>query len=173
MRGNAGKSKNHRGIKGHVDSDIIFNIKKHLRKVHMIPFSQILIERRILFHAGGYKLLEPRKPRQPGRIKGLVHTPDLVVTDGLESILFVVEQDGKIHDSPVFAAKDGQRNQHYSEAGIPYVILKTSKIRSRRMSIAEFLDRELERRLGMRKPAGLHTRPPPDRGPSQTGQGGP
>ncbi len=138
-----------------LDSDIVFKIKKYLRKEHKIRASQILIECRVLFRAGGYKLLGTHKIGQTEWIKGLVHTPDLAVTDGAGGLLFVVEQDGMIHESAALAIRNRLRNGHYAKAGIPCVVLKSSEIRSSRTCMAERLDRELER-LGMRKPAGLH-----------------
>ena len=167
MKNNVRKSQN-RLDDGRHDSDIIFKIKQYLRKEHKIRASQILIECRILFRAGGYKLLGTRT-RQIGWIKGLVHTPDLAVTDGAGGLLFVVEQDGRIHESADLAARDRLRNGHYAKAGIPYIVLKSSEIRSSRTCMAESLDRDLEG-LGMRKPAGLHIQPPLARArPNRTG----
>ena len=143
---------------GDPDSDIVFKIKKYLRKEHKIPFSQILTECSILFRAGGYELLGTLKPWQIGRIRGLVHTPDVAVTDGAGNLLLVIEQDGRIHESADVEVRDRLRNGHYAKAGIPYIVLKSSEIRSSRMCMAKSLDEDLER-LGMRKPAGLHLSP--------------
>lgn len=157
MKYNARKPWNGLGNKRR-DSDIIFKIKKYLRKEHKIRASQILTECCILFHAKGYKLLGALDLNQIGQIRGLVHTPDITVTDGAGCILFVVEQDGKIHESMDLAARDRLRNGHYAKAGIPYVVLSSSEIRSSRTCMAESLDRKMEG-LGMRKPAGLHVQP--------------
>ena len=159
MRINRKRSRNEFGD-GNPDSDILFKIKKYLRKEHKIPFSQILTECGILFHAGGYELLGTLKPWQIGRIRGLVHTPDVAVTDGAGSLLLVIEQDGRIHESADVEARDRLRNGHYAKAGIPCIALKSSEIRSSRTSMAETLDEGLEK-LGMRKPAGLHLSPTP------------
>ena len=145
------RSRNGRG-KESPDSDMVFKIKQYLRKEHKIPFPQILTKCSIRFHANGYKLLGTLKP---WRIKGLVHTPDVAVTDGAGNLRFVIEQDGRIHESADVEARDRVRNGHYAKAGIPCIVLKSSEIRSSRTCMAETLDRELER-LGMRKPAGLH-----------------
>ena len=157
MKNNVRKSQNRLGYERH-DSDIIFKIKKYLRKEHKIRASQILIECRILFRARGYKLLGPWKTGQTRWIKGLVHTLDLAVTDGAKGLLFIVEQDGRIHESAALTTRDRLRNDHYANAGIPCIVLKSSNIRSSQTCMAESLDRELER-LGMRKPAGLHIQP--------------
>ena len=138
------RSRNGRG-KDNLDSDIVFKIKKYLRKEHEIPFPQILTECSIRFHAGGYELLGTLKPWQIGRIKGLVHTPDVAVTDGAGNLLFVIEQDGRIHESADVAARDRVRNGHYEKAGIPCIVLKSSEMRSSRKCMAGTLDRELER----------------------------
>ena len=159
MRINRKRSRNEFGD-GNSDSDILFKIKKYLRKEHKIPFSQILTECGILFYAGGYELLGTLKPWQIGRIRGLVHTPDVAVTDGAGSLLLVIEQDGRIHESADVEARDRLRNGHYAKAGIPYIALKSSEIRSSRTSMAETLDEGLEK-LGMRKPAELHLSPTP------------
>ena len=159
MRINRKRSRNEFNDGG-PDSDIVFKIKKYLRKEHKIPFYQILTECSILFHAGGYKLLGTLKPWQIGRIRGLVHTPDVVVTDGAGNLLLIIEQDGRIHESADLAVRDKLRNGHYAKAGIPYIALKSSKVRSSRMCMAQSLDEGLER-LGMRKPAGLHILPTP------------
>ena len=137
------------------DSDMVFKIKQYLRKEHKIPFPQILTECSILFHANVYKLLGTLKPWQIGRIRGLVHTPDVAVTDSAGSLLLVIEQDGRIHESADVAARDKLRNRHYAKAGIPCIVLKSSEIRSSQTCMAEALDEGLEK-LGMRKPAGLH-----------------
>ena len=147
------------------DSDVIFKIKKYLRKEHKISFSQILTECGIRFRSGRYELLGTLRPWQIGRIRGLVHTPDVAVTDGAGSLLFVIEQDGRIHESADIEARDRVRNGHYAKAGIPCIVLKSSEIRSSRKCMAETLDDGLER-LGMRKPAGLHL-------PSSTAQARP
>ena len=164
MRINRKRSRSEFGNGSH-DSDIVFKIKKYLRKEHEIPFYQILTECSIRFHAGRYELLGTLKLWQIGRIKGLVHTPDVAVTDGVRNLLFVIEQDGRIHESTDVAARDMLRNGHYAKAGIQCIVLKSSEIRSSKTCIAETLDRELER-LGMRKPAGLHL-------PSSTAQARP
>ncbi|MCY4490112.1 MAG: hypothetical protein OXC46_01450 [Thaumarchaeota archaeon] len=148
------ESQNQLGNK-HPDSDIIFNIKKYLRKEHHIRASQILIECRILFHNNSYDIFKPQKKDQPRYIRGLTHTPDITVVNDEDDIVFIVEQDGKIHDLVEFTKKDKLRNYHYTSAGIPYIILKSSQIRSNQICMAECLDSELER-LGLRKPAGLH-----------------
>ena len=170
MRINRKRSRNEFGD-GNPDSDIVFKIKKYLRKEHKVPFSQILTECSIRFHASGYKVLGTLKPWPIGRIRGLVHTPDVVIIGGAGNLLLIIEQDGRIHESADLAARDRLRNDHYAKAGIPYIVLKSSEIRSSRMCMAKSLDEELER-LGMRKPAGLHL--PPSPGPTRPNRtGGP
>ena len=88
MGTNRKRSRNGRG-KESPDSDMVFKIKQYLRKEHKIPFPQILTKCSIRFHANGYKLLGTLKP---WRIKGLVHTPDVAVTDGAGNLRFVIEQ---------------------------------------------------------------------------------
>ena len=159
MRINRKGSRNEFGG-GNPDSDMVFKIKQYLRKEHKIPFPQILNECSILFHVNRYKLLGTLKPWQIGRIRGLVHTPDVAVTDSARSLLFVIEQDGRIHESADVEARDRLRNGHYAKAGIPCIVLRSSEIRSSQTCMAETLDEGLEK-LGMRKPAGLHLLPTP------------
>ncbi len=140
---------------GNPDSDTVFKIKQYLRKEHRIPFSRILTECSIRFYRNGYNILGTLKPQQIVRIGGLVHTPDVAVIDGAGGLLFIIEQDGRIHESAALAVRDRRRNGHYAEAGIPYIVLKSSEIRSSGLSMAVRLDEELEK-LGMGKPAGLH-----------------
>lgn len=139
--------------KGSPDSNIVFKIKQYLRKEHKIPFIRILTECSIRFYTSGYDILGTLKPWQIERTKGLVHTPDIAVTDGTGNILLIVEQDGKIHESADIAARDRNRNYHYAKADIPHIILRSCEIRSSGLCMAKCLDGELEK-IGMEKPAG-------------------
>ena len=151
---------------GSPDSDMVFKIKQYLRKEHRIPFLLILTECSIRFYPDGYDILGTLELWQ---IRGLVHTPDITVIDGAGGLLFIIEQDGRIHESADLAARDKRRNGHYAKAGIPYIVLRSSEIRSSGLCMARRLDEELGK-IGMKKPAGLHLRllPGPVR-PHRTG----
>ena len=140
-RGRIGKGSRHgrRGLymasraaeaRGRPDSEIVFKIKQHLRKVHQIPAAQIKTEHAIRIYGDGGVVLGPADRRKLSRIRGLVHTPDIVVTDGAGNIRFVIEQDGRAHESEKMTEKDVARNRHYAAAGIPCIVLSTRAIRS-------------------------------------------
>ena len=59
--------------------------------------------------------------------------------------VLIIEQDGKSHDSEKLAQKDKNRNKHYGTAGIPFIIMKTSVIKSLGVTPAKYLDGEIER----------------------------
>ncbi len=155
-RGRIGKGSRHgrRGLymasraaeaRGRPDSEIVFKIKQHLRKVHQIPAAQIKTEHAIRIYGDGGVVLGPADRRKLSRIRGLVHTPDIVVTDGAGNIRFVIEQDGRAHESEKMTEKDVARNRHYAAAGIPCIVLSTRAIRSAGVTAAEYLDREMSR----------------------------
>ncbi len=130
------------------DSDIIFKIRQHLRKAHRIPASRIKTEHAIGIPRGGRAvLLGPARRRKTTLSWGAVRTPDIVVMDEEDGIWFVIEQDGRIHESEKAARRDEARNRHYAAAGIPCIVLSTRAIRSEGVSAAEYLDREIERVL--------------------------
>lgn len=131
---------------GRPDSDIIFKIKQHLRKVHRIPADRIKTEHAIRLYRNGGVVLGPANRRNIHQ--GMVRTPDIVVVDREGRIWFVIEQDGRIHDSKKHAEKDEARNRHYANAGIPCIVLSTSAIRSEGMTAAQYLDREMAGVLG-------------------------
>ena len=95
------------------------------------------------------------------RIRG-VRTPDIVVVDEEGKVWFVIEQDGRIHDSKKVAGKDEERNRHYADAGIPCIVLNTRDIRSEGVSPAEYLDQKMAEILGATEPAS--SPPAPDGG---------
>ena len=82
--------------------------------------------------------------------KGLVRTPDIIVTDGNGKPWFIIEQDGRIHESERQVKKDKTRNRHYGYAGIPCIVLNTKKIRTERKKPYIYLD-EMMRRIGITK----------------------
>ena len=141
------------------DSDVIFKIKQHLRKVHGIPAGQIKTEYAIGISKGGNTVLGPAKRRKSTLAWGAVRTPDIVVVDGDGKIWFVIEQDGRIHESGKVAKRDETRNRHYATAGIPCVIMSTRAIRTEGITAAEYLDLEMGRVLGtVPDGQGRHTR---------------
>ena len=90
-----------------------------------------------------------------------------MVLDEEGGIWFVIEQDGRIHESEKAAKRDEARNRHYAAAGIPCIVLSTKAIRSEGVSAAEYLDREMAKILGGAEPTGT----PP--APVRDGGGGP
>lgn len=128
-----------------LDSDILFNIAKHLRRRYGIPQGRIKIEHTIRITGGSAEVLGPMTPEGISYIRGLVHTPDIMVVDGEGKPALIIEQDGRIHDTEEGAERDRRRNSHYEHAGIPFISMKTSAIRSLEVTPAEYLEGEMAR----------------------------
>ena len=142
-----------------MDSEIIFKIRQHLRKAHRIPASRIKTEHAVRIYKDGYAVLKPARDGRAPRSRGLVHAPDIIVLDDEDRIWFVIEQDGRIHESDKVAKRDEERNHHYAAAGIPCIVMSTKAIRSEGVPAAEYLDREVGRVLaapGRREHAPKH-----------------
>lgn len=144
------------GPNGKPDSGIIFKIKQYLRKEYQIDFVRIKTDCAIKFTGRGYKLLEPAGCTARRWLGGLIHTPDIAITDEHGGLVAVIEQDGRIHDTRKHAEKDEVRNRHYGNAGIPLIVISSSVIRAEKTSLGAYLDREM-RRIGIVRPA-RHTR---------------
>lgn len=138
-----------------LDSGILFQIKKYLRKEHQIPSDQIKIDHAVRITRGGCKLLGRLRREEISQACGIIHTPDITVTDKGGKPLFIIEQDGRIHESERQMKKDKARKRHYAYAGIPCIVLNTKEIGATGMIPATYLDKELEG-IGMVKPAGLN-----------------
>lgn len=140
---------------GEPDSDIIFKIKQYLRKEYQVDFARIKTNCTIRFTGRGYKLLEPAGRMVRRRLGGLIHTPDIAITDEDGGLVAVIEQDGRIHDTKKHAKKDETRNRHYRNAGIPLIVLNSGVIRAEATSMGSYMDREMSR-IGIVKPT-CHT----------------
>ena len=132
------------------DSDVLFNIKKYLRKEHHIPFERIKIGYTVRISHGRCVLLGRLTYEKISRVKGLLHTPDIIITDADGRPYIVIEQDGRIHDTTLQLQKDLARNRHYRYAGILYIVLNTKKIRSEKKIPGVYLDDAL-RDIGLTK----------------------
>ena len=133
-----------------LDSDILFKIKQYLRKEHHIQFDQIKIDHTIRITEGRCEILRKLTRAQIKRTGGLIHTPDIIVTREDGEPWFIIEQDGKIHDSETHIKKDQTRNQNYKYANIPYIILSSKKIREANMKPGVYLDKMM-REIGIIK----------------------
>ena len=80
--------------------------------------------------------------------------------DGEGGIRFVIEQDGRIHESEKAAKRDEARNRHYAAAGIPCIVPSTRAVRSEGVSAAEYLDMGMERVLAGARPGGSRAETP-------------
>ena len=136
---------------GRPDSAILFKIKQYLRKEWKIPFGQINIEHAIRIARGRCEMLGPLDRNRISHARGLIHTPDIVVTDKSGHPQFIIEQDGRIHESEKQMKKDRARNRHYARASIPCIALSTKEIRSLRMTPARYLDKKMKK-TGLTKP---------------------
>ena len=128
-----------------LDSDILFNIAKHLRRRYKIPQGRIKIEHAIRITGKGAEVLGPMTYEEISYVRGLVHTPDVMVVDGEGKPVLIIEQDGRSHDAEGGAERDRMRDGHYERAGIPFIAMKTSAIRSLGVTPAEYLDSEMAR----------------------------
>lgn len=127
-----------------VDSDIIFQVKKYLRKSYQIPPSQIKIEA-LKITKKGCIVLGPLSHFEIAMMPDLIRTPDIIVTNANNKPQFMIEQDGHIHQSKKVIKKDKIRNTHYAQAGLPYIILSTATIKSTGMIPVKYLDTKLEK----------------------------
>ena len=132
------------------DSDILFKIKKYLRKEHHIPFNRIKIGYAIRITRGRCVILGRLTRAKIAGIRGLVRTPDIIVTDGNGKPWFIIEQDGRIHDSGRQMRKDETRGKHYRYGGIPCIVLNTKKIRTKKKKPGIYLD-EMMHKMGITK----------------------
>ena len=151
MNGNSckhSKRYRHAQCNGKPDSDILFKIKQYLRKEYHIPFDRIKIEHAIQITRKGCVLLGRLTREEISRIKGLVRTPDIIITDGNGKPWLIIEQDGRIHESEMKIKKDKTRSRHYRYAGIPCIVLSTKKIRSERKKPCVYLD-EMMQKMGI------------------------
>ena len=140
---------------GRPDSGIVFKIKQYLRKEWQIPSGQINIGHAVRITRGGCEMLGPLSREEISQAGGLIHTPDIIVTDKGGQPQLIIEQDGRIHESEKQMKKDRARNGHYAYVGIPCIVLNTKEIRSARAIPAKYLDRKMEK-TGMTKPVGLN-----------------
>ncbi len=133
-------------IEHNFDSDILFNIKKYLKKKYQIPINQIKIDHSIKFTAKGYEILGKMNNIEISNTAKLnpVHTPDIIITDK-NKIVLIIEQDGKIHESEKVIKKDYNRNRHYTKAEIPFIIINSEKLRLMKKTCQTYLEEELKK----------------------------
>lgn len=127
----------------HPDSDMLFTIKKHLNKKHHIRNGCIQIEPTIKIKGHSCIVLGRMSRQQLAFIRGLVHTPDIVVVNESSMPTLIIEYDGISHNSPERIKKDESRNEHYKKAGIPYIVLNSREIRSLNLTPLEYLDTKM------------------------------
>lgn len=144
----------------HPDSDILFNIAEHLKRKFKIPRGRIKIEHTIRIAGKHTEVLGQLTPEEISLVRGIVHTPDIMVVDGENKPELIIEQDGRIHESDEYVEKDRRRNSHYQRAGIPFIIMKSSVIKSKNVTPAEYLNSELERLEWRPQPESNRNAPP-------------
>lgn len=139
------KSKYH--TEGNLDSNILFQIAKHLKKKYHMPWNQIKIENAIKFTDNYYEIVGKKEYIEISNIAKsfLVHTPDIIITDKHEVPKLIIEQDGKKHDDEKNMMKDRRRNKHYAKAGIPLIIINFKKLRKIKKTYQTYLDEEIEK----------------------------
>lgn len=132
------------------DSDVLFKIKKYLRKEYHIPFEQIKIECTIRISYRRGVLLGRLTYEKISQLKGLLHTPDITITNADDKPHIVIEQDGKNHETKTQLKKDLARNRHYEYAGILCIVLNTKKIKTEKKTPGAYLD-DAMRDIGITK----------------------
>ena len=134
-------------IKNNLDSDILFQIKKYLKKKYHIPTNQIKIGYSIKFTDNDCKIIGKLTYIEISNIAKsfLMHTPDIIITDKDETPKLIIEQDGKIHDDDKIVKKDQKRNKHYDKAGIPSIIINSKKLKMLKKTYQVYLDEEIEK----------------------------
>lgn len=145
---------------GHPDSDILFNIAEHLKRRFKISRGRIKIDHAIMITGKRVKVLGQLTLEEISLVRGIVRTPDVMVVDVENEPELIVEQDGRIHESEELAEKDRKRNSHYERAGIPFIIMKSSVIKSKNVTPAEYLNSELERLEWRPSPESNRNAPP-------------
>ena len=140
--------------KRYSDSDDIFAIVKHLRKYYSIRMSQIRQECAVEFAYHGRKIhgehMDLIDISALSKTR-LIHTPDIVVTDQDGEPELIIELDGNIHESRNVMARDSRRNRHYTDSGVPFIIINTARLRHSRKNTFAYLDEEMERAGWSRK----------------------
>ena len=134
---------------GRPDADILFSITKYLRQRYGIPLKRSKIDHTIRITDGKVEVLGRMTYEEISLIRGLVHTPDVLVVDEEGVPVLIIEQDGMSHNSKERIQKDKARNEHYKSTGIPFIIMRTSVIKSLGVSSATYLDGEMKK-LGWR-----------------------
>lgn len=125
------------------DAGALFQIKQLLVKRYRIPSQRILIEHTICITDDGCNILGRLHYSKIAFIRGLKHTPDVMVTDVDDKPVLVVEQDGRAHDSTERAKKDKERNEHYAKAGILCIAVNTKNAAAMGLTPLQYLDEEL------------------------------
>ena len=136
------------------DSDNIFTIVKYLRKYYGIRMNQIRQECTVEFAHRGRKIHGEHMDFIDISVLSktrLIHTPDIVMTGQDGEPELIIELDGYIHESRDVAARDRKRNRHYTDSGIPFIVISTARLRRSRKNTFAYLDEEMERAGWSRK----------------------
>ena len=140
--------------KRYSDSNGIFAIVKHLRKYYGIRMGQIRQECTVEFAYRGRKIhgehMDLIDISALSKTR-LIHTPDIVVTDQDGEPELIIELDGNIHESRNVIARDSRRNRHYTDSGVPFIVINTARLRHSRKNTFAYLDEEMERAGWSRK----------------------
>ncbi len=129
--------------RGQSDIETLVAVKRYLFKRYKIRW--IKIEWYLLFDKEKEKMHRWTESVTKEEVKEyIVKNPDLIFwykTCGL----VIIEIDGAVHDRKV--AKTVERNRLYRDANIKLIVVNLADIKERKMSIEDYLDRELERYL--------------------------
>ena len=129
-----GKRKN-----GMPDGQPNYEIARYVRKILRLRRSNVTVECKILIQGTYHKVL--------GRAKNASHTTgcqtaDVAVTIR-QKVLLAINHDGKFHNKRNSQEQDRERDRIYHEAGIPYIVMKTSWLKKEKISAQEYLKMKL------------------------------
>jgi hypothetical protein len=129
--------------RGQSDAETLVAVKRYLFKRYKIRW--IKIEWYLLFDKEKERLYKWTETVSKEEVKEyIVKNPDIMMwykTCGL----VIIEVDGAVHDRKV--AKTVERNRLYRDANLKLIVINLADIKERKMSIEDYLDRELERYL--------------------------
>lgn len=140
----SGRARRDRQAPSNLDAGVLFQIKQHLVKRFHIPSKHVLIEHTISITDTGCDTLGRLNHFDIAFVRGLKHTPDIIVKDGNDRLVFIIEQDGRSHSSEKQMKKDSKRNKHYDRAGILYIVMNTKNITMMGLTPLRYLDEELQ-----------------------------
>ena len=150
MRVNKKPSLSHLQLNGKTDDAQLGAIIAYLRDTKKIPITQIKKDYFILISKWDYAVSGPYRYLTKQQTEGnIIHRPDIIIQihpHKTTAISVIIELDGSFHNSgPGGPKKTRLRNEHYTEAKIPFIVINILDLRFLKKNWFEFLDEELEK----------------------------